>query len=119
MIFIISTLQGVLEGILLSISGTTGDKIFLNHFSVYHLILALFFIILSWGRFKHLPILILIQDLASNLTMGAMPQAGDWITWPTYQLVFNLPLVYWLLSAIWIILLFQPVYKRHNRRTYY
>lgn len=102
----ISIVIGILEGQLLYRAGTTGRKIILNHFSLYHFfLLVLFILIPTIAGFKEywslLGIMIVIQDAASKLN----PQlkwykSGDWALWPLDRLYIGLPWWYIVLPVL-------------------
>jgi len=108
MIIIISALLGTMEGILLRDRGSTGKKILFGHFSLYHILLILVFLSLTWltGEYYLLPYLILVQDVSSKL-MPEMKwfEEGSWATWPTGKLYLKLPLYQWLIIFYTVFLL--------------
>jgi len=106
-IYAICIICGILEGILLEKAKTTGKKIIFDHFSLYHILLGIFFLFLAWlGNFWWvLPTFILLQDTASKLTPKLeWFKPGDWMTWPTNKLYFGfLPLSYIVLILLTVL----------------
>lgn len=105
---IIIFLFGLMEGQLLRRAGTTGKKVFLNHFSLYHIQLFLLFIAVCyfWDH-AYWPVLFLyalMQDIGSYIGMWTLPDKKDWINWPFYYQIFGfIPVTYLILSALYIV----------------
>ena len=80
---------GYLENSWLSIHKTTGDKVILGHFSIYHLIMLIVFITASMfsliaGKldgWKNVPIMVMVEDIFFWFAKGSWIEEGDWIAW--------------------------------------
>jgi len=108
-IILLSAFVGLGEGMLLNISGTTGDRVLLGHFSLYHLVALLptFLLIglredgkMTWYSLIHyLPSIIIIQDFVSHMTTGGF---GEWAKWPLDKLWLGVPYFYFLCLSLQI-----------------
>ena len=118
-VVLLATLCGITEGKLLSRAGTTGEKIMLGHFSVYHIYLLFFMMLFGLTSYENnltmtlystvlgLPGVIIIQDAFSHWTMSQIRGDviyGRWAKWPMKKLWWGLPYFYWLLFSLQIFL---------------
>jgi len=98
---------GAMEGILLFYAKTTGPKVILNHFSVYHVFLGLLLVIIAEisGAWIYLPLMIILQDTTSKLVPEwRWFEPESWINWPFKRMFCYIPIPYIILIAIFIIL---------------
>lgn len=117
-IILLSAFCGLCEGLLLQQSGTTGPKIIMAHFSLYHVVLLFF--LLTFGLRKenkwwftlystvnYLPGIIIIQDFFSYIVPDKNGEVfhGLWSHWPLDSLWWGVPYFYWLCLAAQITLI--------------
>lgn len=123
----------LLEFLLLNENGTTGDKIFFGYFSLYHLMLLIFFgisCIYNYGRFfaSTTVLYVLFEDFfyqTWNLILkGAWIAPSDWIAqfFPQWNIILrnkdaSLEIV--LLPGAYILLISIFLSLRYAEKTYF
>ena len=85
------------------------DYSILKHFKLYHLCMFGLFAtigsslcLVTW--IFNLILMPLVQDISWFIFEGRWPRQDDWVNWGGFPLILRLPLVYWILGGILVIL---------------
>ncbi len=100
---VFSIIYGALEWELLQRAKSTGPKVILGHFSLYHFYMLILFLLVAAPDIHLIPLMILIEDLSYRLAKGEWVQKGDWLEWKLggfYLAGMYLPVTYILMAIL-------------------
>lgn len=85
------------------------DYSILTHFKLYHFCMFGLFALAGFSTcfvtwVFNLVMMPLLQDISWFVFEGRWPRRDDWVNWGGFPLILGLPLVYWILGLVLLVL---------------